>query len=262
MVDTHMHSHALRKQGINPEELLRNLAQSGFKAIIDVAITPNDTLQPLEVEDTALDIYHTCGIHPSHSGDADTEEMLDTLSAILNGTHPEAPRIAAIGETGLDWFREYAPRKRQKELFAFHLSAAKEFTLPVIVHNREADDDCFHMIRENTLPRGGIVHCFSSEPVWVKRFVDLGMYISFAGNVTYKRNHTLREAAALVPIDRILIETDAPYLAPHPRRGRVNHPGLIGYTYDVVAQTRNMPVEDLVNAVATNTEAVFGLQTQ
>lgn len=259
MVDTHMHSHALRARGIDPVGLLMSLAQDGLKAVIDVAITPADTLSPLSIDTENFAVYQTCGIHPSHSGDGDSEIMLNTLLRILRGDFPEAPRVWAIGETGLDWFREYAPRERQLEIFFQHLVAAREYGLPIIVHNREADNDCFQMLRESNLPRGGIMHCFSSDKTWVKRFVDLGMYISFAGNVTFSRNDSLREAAAVVPRERLLIETDAPFLAPHPRRGHTNHPGLIGYTYNVIAQSRGVEVEELVNDVAVNTATLLGL---
>lgn len=262
MIDTHMHSHALRARGIDPAELLLTLAHEGFKSVIDVAITPEDTLSPLSISTDDLAIYHTCGIHPSHSGDADSENMISTLFAILRGDFPEAPGVSAIGETGLDWYREYAPRERQRELFAQHLDAAREYELPVIVHNRQADEDCFQMIRDSNLPRSGIMHCFSSDKTWVQRFVDLGMYISFAGNVTFPRNAALREAAAVVPRDRLLLETDAPFLAPHPRRGRTNHPGLIGYTYNVVAQTRGVAIEDLIIDVAENTKTLLRLDHQ
>lgn len=252
MVDSHFHSSALRSRGVDPDALLRDLTDHGMGALVDVAI------QPEEMEDTASrntsysELYRTCGLHPSLAGRTDWREALSKVDSLL-----ASGRFSAVGETGLDWFRLYAPSERQLEIFEAQLSLARRWDRPVIVHNREADRDCLQMIQRASLPRGGIMHCFSSGPEWISPFLDEGMYISFAGNLTYRSAHALRDALRLVPGNRLLFETDSPFLAPHPYRGKTNHPGMVAYVYAIAAETRGCAVEELIRITAENLRSLL-----
>ena len=256
MTDSHFHSRALAARGVDPASLIAQLREHHFGSIIDVAIRPDDLLEPGIGADVA-DVYQTCGLHPSHTADPDWQEMLQLMESFLSQNSARPRPLVAIGETGLDWFRQYAPRERQLEIFRVHLRLARQADLPVIVHNRDADEDCWQCLFQADLSRGGVMHCFSSSPSWVQKFAALGMYISFAGNVTFKNAEALREAARCVPADRLLLETDAPFLAPHPRRGQTNHPGLIGHTYQAVADARGIPIQELVDLAAENLRTLF-----
>ncbi len=250
--DTHFHSAAVANSGIAPAGLLEKLFGAGMGMIVDVAIQPEDVIVNRALSERFPRLLRTCGIHPSISDRQDWLKALEMVEReIASGD------FAAVGETGLDWYRMYAPRPRQLDLFQRHLEAAVRHDLPVIVHNREADRDCLELLSRHPPARGGVMHCFSSQPEWVQRFVDVGMYISFAGNVTFRSAETLREAARLTPEDRLLLETDAPFLAPHPHRDRVNQPGMVVFTYSVVAEARGCSVEKVRDTVAANARRLF-----
>ncbi|MCG8480660.1 MAG: TatD family hydrolase [Spirochaetales bacterium] len=252
--DSHFHSLAMAGRGLDPVAILTELREKGAGPMLDVAIEPEDA--PLMRESTGgiEEVYHSCGLHPGKTAREDREEALDRVERELGGGY-----YRAVGETGLDWFRMYAPRETQLTLFERHLDLAARFDLPVIVHNREADRDCLDRLVRAALPRGGVMHCFSSSPEWVTPFLDAGMYISFAGNLTFRNAAALREAVRLVPGDRLLLETDAPFLAPHPHRGRPNHPGLLSYTLGVAAELRGERAEDLARRAAVNLTRMLAL---
>lgn len=253
MVDSHFHARAMKARGVDPAPLLASLEAHGMGTLVDVAIQPEEAMEELRNPTFAYrHLYRTCGLHPSVSSREDWRTALEiTDRAIGSGA------FAAVGEMGLDWYRMPAPRERQCQVFEAQLSVARQHGYPVIVHNRDADRECRDLLRTAHLPRGGIMHCFSSGPEWVGPFLDLGMYISFAGNVTFRSAHALRDAVRQVPKERLLLETDAPFLAPHPHRGRTNHPAMVAWVYRTVAEARNTPVEELIPQVAKNTELLL-----
>ncbi|SIQ88410.1 TatD DNase family protein [Alkalispirochaeta americana] len=253
MSDSHFHSQALADQGLDPRKLLRELRNLGMGPLMDVAITPEDTDKTGDLPRIYPALYRSCGLHPVASCREDWREAL----ALIDHKLSQEP-FSALGETGLDWYRTYAPRERQQEIFDAQLALASSHGLPVIVHNREADQDCLEALKKAALSRGGIMHCFSSSPTWVKSFVDAGMYISFAGNITFPSARELREALVCVPKERLLLETDAPFLAPHPHRGKLNHPAMVAFTYATAAELRGENLEDLVHQVSENLETLLG----
>ena len=254
LADSHFHSTAIADRGLDPGEIISELRAAGAGPMLDVAITPEDAPRQRELTGEIEGVYYSLGLHPSSTG---RDDWADALTLIRDGI--AAGGYHAVGETGLDWYRMYAPRERQRELFAAHLSLADQHALPVIVHNREADEDCLELIREFRPRAGGVMHCFSSAPEWVAPFLDAGMYISFAGNLTFKNAASLREAIALVPTDRVLLETDAPFLAPHPHRGRPNHPGLLVHTLEVAARARGTTAEELATQTSENLSRLLRL---
>lgn len=253
MADSHVHTTALSARGIDVPSYLHSLEAEGAGPILDVAIRP-DLLDDMRAAsgDYAPGVWWSSGLHPSETGSDGWRDLMD-----LTESHAAAGTISAIGETGLDWYRLYAPRDRQLAAFDAHVQIARRYSLPVIVHNREADEDCLSML--TAAPTRGIMHCYSSGPERVSAFLDAGMFISFAGNLTFRSAGALRDALLLVPPERLLFETDCPWLAPHPHRGATNHPGLVGYTITLAAEVRGVSPEELALQTAANlTELLAG----
>lgn len=244
----------MAERGIPVATILQDLADSGAGPMVDVAIEPEDLPRRRELSGSYPEVVYSSGLHPVQSARPDWRDAIELCERQV-----EDGGIHAVGELGLDWYRRYAPRERQIEVVEAQLDLARRADLPVIVHNREADTDIHQILQAATLPRGGVMHCYSSSAARVPGFLDLGMYISFAGNITFPSAGDLREAAAIVPPDRLLLETDAPFLAPVPMRGRPNHPGLVRYTYEVVAEIRGMSVGDLARLVTENAHRLFSI---
>ncbi|MCX8123807.1 MAG: TatD family hydrolase [Spirochaetes bacterium] len=194
-------------------------------------------------------IYLALGIHPSSP--ADSFALNKISEAVEHGIKIMPQKILGIGETGLDYYRMRQPKKMQQESFHAQIQLAKKYNLPVIVHSRDAMEDTYAILKEYT-PLVGIIHCFSGDHADAKKFIDLGFYISFAGNVTYKTATTLQQAAQYVPLDRLLLETDAPFLTPVPFRGKPNHPGLVSYTYNFVSSLKKVSLSNCIDNIAQN----------
>jgi TatD DNase family protein len=241
MIDTHAHL------GDDAAEVLDRARAAGVTRVIDVATTLSGARRALALAEARDDVYVCLGIHPHEAG-TDEAENVQEICALLS--HPKA---VAVGETGLDYFRDYAPRAAQQRLFQRQLAVARDTGKPVVIHTRAADDDT----RDRLLDHDGpvILHCFSS-PTLLGPALERGWYVSFAGNLTYKNAYDLRAAAREVPHDLLLAETDSPYLAPQPVRGKRNEPAFVTHTYDLLAQLHG---EEIREQIVANAEAVFGL---
>ena len=239
MIDTHAHL------GDDAAEVLGRARAAGVGRVVAVATTVSGARDVLAVADREPGVLACLGIHP-HEAAKPTD--LDELRALL--AHP---KVVAIGETGLDYFRDYAPHAAQQRLFEAELELARDCGKPVVIHTRAADDDT----AERLVAHDGavILHCFSS-PALLPLALERGWYVSFAGNVTYKNAYDLRAAAREVPLDRLLAETDSPYLAPQAVRGRRNEPANVVHTYAFLEELRGAVALD---AVTANAERVFGL---
>lgn len=199
-------------------------------------------------------VYCTVGVHPH---EADREQ---TATDALVG-HAAHPKVVGIGETGLDYYYEHSARSAQAANFRAHIAAARETGLPLIVHARDADEDVATMLRDE-MGNGaytGLIHCFSSGPALARPALDLGLYISISGIVTFKAAEELRRTVADIPVDRLLVETDAPYLSPAPNRGRRNEPSFVVHTAAQVAALKHLAAEELA---ARTTENFFRLFTR
>ena len=192
------------------------------------------------------------GIHPHEAG---VEPAMDVEKLTALAKHP---KVVAFGETGLDFYYEHSPRADQERSFRVHIDAAREAGLPVIVHTRDADPETAKILQEEMArgPFTGVIHCFSSGPEFAAQALDLGFYISFSGIVTFKKAEALRDVAKTVPLDRILVETDSPYLAPMPHRGKTNEPAFVTHTAAMVAGLKGVTREELA---AKTTENFFRL---
>ncbi len=198
-------------------------------------------------------IYCTVGVHPH---EADGEGVDDPAELIRLAKHE---RVVGIGETGLDYFYEHSPREAQQSSFRAHIRAARETGLPIIVHTRDADEDTISILREEYRdgPFSGLIHCFSTSRQLAEKAIELGLLISFSGIVTFKKADSLREIARDLPLDRILVETDAPYLSPMPHRGKRNEPAYVAHTAACVAEARGMTAEALAQATTDNFFRLF-----
>ncbi|MEQ1864634.1 MAG: TatD family hydrolase [Micropepsaceae bacterium] len=199
------------------------------------------------------DIWCSVGIHPHEAA----EEPIEEASTLIE--HAKHPRVVGIGEAGLDYYYEHSPKHDQIRNFRAHIVAARETGLPLIVHARDADDDLCQILEEESAKGAfpGLIHCFSSTAKLARTALDLGMMISLSGIVTFKKADELRAITANVPLDRLLVETDAPYLAPMPHRGKRNEPAFVAHTAAVVAKLKNVELNRLADATTDNFFRLF-----
>lgn len=246
MIDTHAHLTSLE----DPDEAVERALDAGVTRILTVGTSLDDCRAALELADRHDGVFAILGIHPHEAGTAKPKDM-PVLRELL-----EHPNAVAVGETGLDWFRDYAPPDDQRRLFAAELELAAELGKPVVIHTRAADDDTLAMLE----PFHGtvVLHCFSS-PHMLPTALERGWYVSFAGNATFPKAVDLRLAATQVPAEQILAETDAPYLAPQPVRGKRNEPANVVHTLAALAQARGEVPAELEAQIDQNATACFGL---
>ena len=244
MIDTHTHL------GDDVAGVLARARAAGVDRVVAVATTVQGARDALELADTYEGVFACLGIHPHEAGEAG-EADVEQLRPLL-----EHPKSVAVGETGLDYFRDYAPRDAQRRLFELQLALARETGKPVVIHTRAADDDTVEVLRGHDGPV--VLHCFSSPPL-LEPARERGWYASFAGNVTYKNAYDLRAAARAVPAELLLAETDSPYLAPQAVRGRRNESANVVHTYRTLAESRGVEFDDLVTQVDANAARVFAL---
>jgi len=203
-------------------------------------------------------IYAGAGVHP-HDSAGFSDATLAEVRRLAAGTGPSGdPAVVAVGEIGLDFFRNLSPAEDQRRAFAAQVALARELDLPIIVHNRDAHADIMAELKQYGTVRG-VWHCFIGDRAMAEEGLALGMYLSFAGPVTYPANTALMEVAAWAPLDRILVETDCPYLTPHPNRRDRNEPANVALVAAKVAQLRGMPLADLAAATSANAAALFRL---
>jgi len=199
------------------------------------------------------DVWAAVGVHPHDA------RLLDAAALDLVRDLARRPRVVAIGEIGLDYYRKFGDRDSQVELFIRQLELAEKLSLPVIIHNRDAGSDVLEILRERLPKRGGILHCYSEDYEYAKKALDLNLWISFAGNVTYRNARNLQDTAKKIPVERMLIESEAPFMVPAIHRGKRNKPSYINETAAFIAQLRELPMEDLTEVLYANSLTVFGL---
>jgi TatD DNase family protein len=244
VIDTHAHL------GDDASDVLVRARAAGVSRVVTVATTLAGAHEALALADAHEGVYASLGIHPHEAGGEEAGHVAEIVALL------DHPKAVAVGETGLDYFRDYAPHDAQLRLFERQLAVAREAGKPVVIHTRAADDDTVALL----LAHEGevILHCFSS-PQLLEPALEHRWYVSFAGNVTYKNAYDLRAAARRVPDDRLLAETDSPYLAPQPVRGRRNEPAYVLHTVEALAVARGVDTAALAAQIDANADAVFGL---
>jgi TatD DNase family protein len=246
VIDTHAHLEACADA---PRVLVQRARAAGVRRILAVGSTIDSCRGALQLAEQEEGVFAVLGIHPHEA--AGEGDRLDELAALL-----EHPRAVAVGETGLDFYRDRAPRPRQLEVFAAQLALASQAGKPVVIHTRAADADTLDALGgfDGTV----VLHCFSS-PALLPSALERGYYVSFAGNVTFPKASDLRLTATKVPADRLLAETDSPYLAPQPVRGKPNEPAYVVHTLAALAEARGENPSELERQIEANASAAFGL---
>jgi TatD DNase family protein len=247
LIDTHAHLDSCADAA---PAVLERARSAGVERVVTVGTSVESCRAALDLAGQEPGVYAALGIHPHEAGSADAQQ-LDELRDLL--AHE---RAVAVGETGLDHYRDYAPRPAQVRLFEEHLGLAERLGLPVVIHSRSAAGETATIL--SGFAGEVILHCFS-EPELLDVALERRYYVSFAGNVTYPKATELREAARRLPADRILVETDSPFLAPQRRRGQPNEPAFLVETMQALATARGVPVEELAAAVGDNADRVFAI---
>ncbi len=255
LIDSHCHLE-MDVFDADRDAVLARAAAAGIDAMITIGASG-----PLASNHAAValaerhpQVFATVGIHPHDASTADDDNL--AVIAELAGR----PKVVAIGETGLDYYYDNSPREQQQEALRRFVAMARACRLPLVVHLRAADDDALRILHdEHANDVGGVIHCFSGDAHSARRFLDLGFALSFSGIVTFKTAGAVREAAAITPADRLLVETDAPFLAPIPYRGRRNEPALVAQTAACLAEVRHEPLEAVAEHTRRNTQRIFRL---
>lgn len=233
------------------KELVSALPERGVCGIINCASDMASCLSTLELADEFPFVYAACGVHPHEA-----EGLKDGYLSVLKKFCMDK-KCVAVGEIGLDYHYDFSPRDMQKSVFENQLILARELDLPVIIHDREAHEDTLNLLKKYN-PKG-IVHCFSGSVEMAKEIIRLGMYIGLGGAVTFKNAKKPVEVAKYVPLDRLVLETDCPYMTPVPFRGKRNESSLISYTADFIAQLKGMSTQTLLDITANNAKTIFGI---
>jgi TatD DNase family protein len=246
-VDTHCHLFLCDRE---PQLLLEDARAAGVSTAICAGIDPETSRRSLEMAESFRGVFATAGMHPHTASEMDREAG-NAIEELL-----ENPHVVAVGETGLDFFRMLSPREDQEANLRLHIAMARAADLPLVVHVRDAWPEILRLLNEGSAERV-VVHCFSGDAEIARECVARGYHVSFAANVTYPKNAHLREAAAAVPLDRLLVETDSPYLAPQRIRGRDNAPANVVDVIEELANVRDERVDTLREATIANAMRVF-----
>jgi len=253
LFDTHAHIGLIHDDPIEQLIITKEAKQAGIAHVVSICNNLQDFFQVYENLSTASHIYHSIGVSPSevmHPGQ-DWELKIEEGTAL--------DRVIAIGETGLDYYRKFGDKNSQIELFIRQLELAAQYDLPVIIHNREAGADVLDILKNKLPPKGGVLHCYSEDWTFAKEALSLNLYISFAGNVTYRNARNLHETAKNMPLERILIESESPFMVPSAYRGKRNKPSYLGATAQFIAELRDMDVEELAEILYSNSLTFFGI---
>ena len=254
--DTHCHLYADQLIN-NVDNIIKRANDAGVFNMLVLGDKIETSDKCIEIAEKYNGVYCAIGIFPCECYELNVEETMD----LLRKMYKKSNKIKAIGEIGLDyyWEKNLDKRNKQKEFFVAQLKLANELNLPVSIHARDSIEDVYTLLKENFPRKGAIMHCFSSSVDMMKKFVKLGCYISLGGPVTFKNAVTPKEVAKEVPIDRLLIETDSPYLAPHPFRGKTNEPALVTYVLTEIAQLKEVPIQELKKVVFNNSCKILGV---
>ena len=253
MIDSHAHLDYAQLYD-DLDGVLARAAEAGVSHIITIGVKLTTADRPKALAEAHDNIWCSVGIHPHEAGSEPDSANIDTILASA-----DHPKCVAIGEAGLDYFYDYASPKQQEDSFRAQIAVARCLDLPIIVHARDADNDVAAIL-ENEMEKGsfrGVLHCFSSGAELAERAIDIGFYISFSGILTFNKAEELRAIATNLPEDRILVETDSPYLAPTPYRGKTNEPGYTRYVCEKVAEIKQVELSEMARQTRQNTYALF-----
>ncbi len=250
LVDSHCHIN-FDPLDQEVEQVVQRARDNGVNHMLCVSVNMEDYPQVLHLARHYENVYASVGVHPNEQKGREPE--VDELVELASNNH-----VVAIGETGLDYFRTEKKSEWQINRFRRHIEAAKQSGKPLIIHTRDSANDALTILEEtDARDAGGVMHCFVEDWDTAQRAMDIGFYISFSGIVTFKNAKTLQDVARQVPLDRILVETDSPYLAPVPHRGKTNEPGYTRYVAEFIAKLRGIPLEQLAKVTSENFFRLF-----
>lgn len=257
LIDTHTHLDFPEFDGDREQVIERALA-AGVKAMINVGADLDSSRAAVALAETHPQIYAAVGVHP-HDAKTLTDEVLEELRQLA-----QHPKVVAIGEIGLDFYRDLSPRDQQRQAFQQQLGLAREVGKPVIIHDREAHAEVMSILRHwsegNRCQPAGVLHCFSGNLAMAREAIELGFYVSIAGPVTFENARRLRALVHQMPLEKLLIETDCPFLTPHPHRGKRNEPAYVRLVAEAIARIKEMPVEGVARTTSDNAQTLFALK--
>ena len=250
-IDTHAHIHDDKLA--DKDKVVENYLRDGVEAVINMGCCAKTSLMGKDLAEKYPSVYFATGCHPSDSNSFDEKEF-ETIRSLASH-----PKCVAVGEMGLDYYWKPFDKEKQADCFIKQIEFAKEAKLPICIHNRDATADTLQILKDNKykLTYGGVMHCFSGSVETAKEVLKLGLYISFAGPLTFKNARSLLDVAKFVPEDRCLTETDCPYLAPHPLRGTVNEPKNVTITSAFLAELKGREVTEFANVLTSNAKTLF-----
>ena len=251
MIDTHSHINMI--EGTPIESVIQNAIENGVDKIIVPSAYPKDIDDVIKLVNRHDNVYGMLGVHPTEVKDW-TDDLADKIRE-----YSKNPKIVAIGEIGLDYYWDRSFNDLQKEIFIKQIKLANELNLPISIHDREAHKDTFDILKEHNKNSKIVMHCFSGSVEFANECIKEGMYIALGGVVTFKNAVKMKEVAINIPLDRLLLETDAPYLTPVPFRGKENQPAYTKYVAEEIAKLRNITVDEINKATTQNTFEVFGI---
>ncbi|NVB41130.1 TatD family hydrolase [Pseudenhygromyxa sp. WMMC2535] len=256
LIDSHCHLD-YEPMAADLDATLARARAAGVVQVVHIGCSPQTMAPAVAIAAANEQVFASVGVHPHDA------RLLDAALLAEIEAHAAHPKVVALGETGLDYHYDFSPRAAQLEAFGRQADLARRLQKPLVLHIRDAHEDAWAVLAEHPAraEAPGVVHCFTGTPAEAERWLSLGWHISFSGISTFKKAAELREAAKLVPRERIMLETDAPYLAPEPMRGRKNEPANVAFTCARLATERGEAPEALAAAAAANTRALFGLPT-
>ena len=252
--DSHCH---LNDENLYPriDEVIEAAKKTGVKKFLVVGYDKASSFLAVDIANRYEECYAAVGFHPTEIEGVTEQDYRDVISLLTN------KKVVAIGEIGLDyhWVKDQELREQQKQWFIKQINLANEHHLPVSIHNRESTEDCVEILKENTPKYGGVMHCYSGSVETMEVVIKLGLHIALGGTVTFTNAKTPKEVAEEVPLDKLLIETDAPYLTPHPHRGEKNEPKYICFVLEEIARLKNMSKKHLEDVIYKNTCRLFNV---
>ncbi|WP_123042675.1 TatD family hydrolase [Cohnella candidum] len=255
LIDTHAHLDS-NKFDEDREDVIRRAREAGVDTIVNIGFNRETIPTTIELAERYPFIYAAVGWHPTDAIDMNLETDLAWIEELC-----DHPKVVAIGEIGLDYYWDTSPKETQHVVFREQIRLARKVRKPIVIHNRDAHEDIVRILREEKAEEvGGIMHCFSGSWETAKMCLDMNFDISFGGPVTFKNARVPKEVLAKVPMDRILIETDCPYLAPHPHRGKRNEPAYVSLVAETAAEIKGISVEELVNLTSRNAKSRLSLR--
>ncbi len=255
IIDSHCHIAHIED---DPQRVVADAAEAGVGAIIDIGMGTRESADAAaRATELAPHVYATVGVHPNDLDEFEQspDETMATLKELAG-----RPRVVGIGETGLDRYRDRSSPEAQERAFGAHIELARSSGKALVIHCRDAHARVAEMLEQTRAPERVVMHCFSGDVSFARLCGELGYFCSFAGNLTYPKADELRAAARIVPIELLLVETDAPFLAPQSHRGKPNHPALLQNTVQALAAARSMPIRPLIDVLAENTRRAFLLE--